>query len=578
MTDKTEGPAKDAGRAGEGSGVKRPHATLDLKATDVTAPTPPQSSIASSSSSSASSAASDAADKKPGDAKASAASQASSTKPTGPGAGAGSPKPQADAPKATPPPPARAPSGASRFLSLLAAGAVGGALVYAGNAWLPQSGFAPLFDNGSAEATKQLEARLASLEQKQQEAAQAPQLSAKLGQAEDRLNKLEHMRSELGSLNDAYSKLANDSKALSDRIGNAPADQQDRDRIAKLEDRLNVMAAGAPDSEGRLPQLAAISGKIADLETALNTQIASVRKSIPADMDGRVQASAEASEAARSGTQRLDRDLSQIRTDLARITQRQEVSKADVDRLAASLQSAQEQAAKLESAIGDLRTSVAKPADVSAAVAPVVSKVAALEQNLAGVVKGDDDRKANAERIVLSLELSNLKRALDRGHGYAAELAEVQKAANGKLNLAPLERFKETGVPTIATLDAEFQPLINQVIDADLEPADGSVIDRMLAGAKSIVRVRKVGQDAGDNSAEAIVGRMEDAVQGGRLGVVIEQAKLLPPRAAQPLQDWLQKVQARHAVDTAMASIEGQLKASLSGSAAAAQPAGKEVN
>lgn len=574
MTDKTEGPAKDAGPAGEGLGAKRPHATLDLKATDVTAPTPPPSPAASSASSS--SAASGAADKKPADAKASASSQASSAKPGGPGVGPGAPppKPQADAPKAAPPPP-RAQSGASRFLSLLAAGAVGGALVYAGGAWLPQSGFAPLFGAGNTEATRQLEARLTALEFKQQEAAQIPQLSAKLSEAEDRLSKLEHMRSEIGSLNDAYSKLANDAKALSDKVGTGQADQQDRDRIAKLEDRLDVMAAGAPGPDGRLPQLAAISGKIADLEAALATQIASVRKSIPADMDARIQASAEASEAARSGTQRLDRDLAQLRSDLTRITQRQEVSKADTDRLAASLQSAQEQAAKLESAIGELRTSVAKPADVSAAVAPVASKVAALEQNLAGVVKGDDDRKANAERIVLSLELSNLKRALDRGHGYAAELAEVRKAANGKLDLDPLERFKEAGVPTLATLDAEFQPLINQVIDADLEPANGSIVDRMLAGAKSIVRVRKVGQDAGDNSAEAIVGRIEEAVQSGRLAVVIEQAKQLPPRASQPLQDWLQKVSARHAVDTAMASIEGQLKASLSG---AAPPAGKEVN
>ena len=566
MTDKTEGPSKDAGRAGEEPGVKRPHATLDLKATDVTAPTPPPPS----------SAASDAADKKPADAKSSAASQASAAKPAGPGAGPAAPsyKPHGEPPKATPPP--RPPSGASRFMSLLAAGAVGGALVYAGGAWLPQSGLAPLFGAGDTQATKQLEARLAALELKQQEAAQGPQLVEKISDAENRLGKLEAMRSEIASLNDAYTKLANDAKALSDKVGTGQADEQDRDRILKLEDRLNVMAAGAPDPEGRLPQLAAISGKIADLETALNTQIASVRKSIPADMDARIQASAEASEAARSGTQRLDRDLSQLRSDLTRISQRQEVAKADADRLAATLQSAQEQVAKIESSIGELRTSAAKPADVSAAVAPVASKVAALEQNLAGVVKGDDDRKANAERIVLSLELSNLKRALDRGHGYAAELAEVRKAANGKLDLLPLERFKETGVPTTATLDAEFQPLINQVIDADMEPADGSIVDRMLAGAKSIVRVRKVGQDAGDNSAEAIVGRMEDAVQSGRLGVVLEQAKLLPARAAQPLQDWLQKVNARHAVDTAMASIEGQLKASLSGSAT--PPAGKEVN
>src|SRR5262249_42165240 len=160
------------------------------------------------------------------------------------------------------------------------------------------------------------------------------------------------------------------------------------------------------------------------------------------------------------------------------------VSKADMDRLAASLQSAQEQVAKLESALGDLKASLegqikstAKPADVLAAVTPLANKVASFEQNLAGVVKSDDDRRANAERTVLSLELATLKRALDRGQSYAAELAEVRKASNGKLDLSPLERFKDTGLPTLASLEAEFQPLINQVIDADTEPADGSIVD-----------------------------------------------------------------------------------------------------
>lgn len=573
MTDKTD-PAKTAGRAGEGSGVKRPHATLDLKATEI----PDPASSASAASSSSASAVSGSAETKSG-----AASSGKPAEPEKAPKPAAAEKPEGATPKA-PTPPHASSGGFSRFLSLLAAGAVGGALVYAGGNYLgPDAG---LFGAGNTEASKKLEARLAALEAKQRDAAKSADLSLKLGDAESRLAKLEAVRGEIAALNDAQGKLANDTKALADKIA-SEADPKDSERIGKLEERLALMAAGAPQPDGRLPQLAAITGKIADLEAALNTQVASLRKSIPADMDARLEASAQAAEAARSGTQRLDRELAQLQTDMTRISQRQEVSKADTDRLAASLQSAQEQVGKLESALGDLKASLegqikgtAKPADVSAAVAPLASKVASLEQNLAGVVKSDDDRKTNAERIVLSLELANLKRALDRGQGYEAELAEVRKASNGKIDLLPLERFKDTGVPTLASLQTEFQPLIDQVIDADTEPADSSIVDRLMAGAKSIVRVRKVGHDAGDNSAEAIVGRMERAVDDGQLGIVIEQAKLLPPRAVQPIQEWLQKVNARHSVDSAMSSIESQLKASLAGSAAdqGARPAGKEVN
>jgi hypothetical protein len=200
-------------------------------------------------------------------------------------------------------------------------------------------------------------------------------------------------------------------------------------------------------------------------------------------------------------------------------------------------------------------------------VSPLTSKIAEIEQSVQTIASNEQGRQQNAERIVLSLELSNLKRALDRGQGqgYAAELAEVQRASAGQLDLAPLERFKETGVATPSELKAQFRPLINQVIDADLEPADGSVIDRLLAGAKSVVRVRRVSHDAEDTSTEAVVARMEAAIDEGRLGDVLAQAKLLPEHARVPIEDWLVKVTARDTVDQAIAAVDAKLKASLSG-------------
>src|SRR5690606_16146342 len=147
--------------------------------------------------------------------------------------------------------------------------------------------------------------------------------------------------------------------------------------------------------------------------------------------------------------------------------------KADTDRMQATVESVKEETSRLVSAMGELRSSVdsqlksfAKPADVTAAVGPINSKLAELEQNVQSVVRNEQSRRQNAERIVLSLELSNLKRALDRGqgHGYAAELEEVRRASAGQLDLSALERFKDTGVATTAQLKAEFRPLINAVI------------------------------------------------------------------------------------------------------------------
>ena len=78
-----------------------------------------------------------------------------------------------------------------------------------------------------------------------------------------------------------------------------------------------------------------------------------------------------------------------------------------------------------------------------------------------------------------------------------------------------------------------------------------------------MVRLRKSGHAADDTSAEATVGRMEVALKEGRLAEVLEQGKKLPPKGALAAEDWLKKVQARHAVDAAVVGIETALKTSL---------------
>ena len=87
-----------------------------------------------------------------------------------------------------------------------------------------------------------------------------------------------------------------------------------------------------------------------------------------------------------------------------------------------------------------------------------------------------------------------------------------------------------------------------------------------MSGARSIVRVRKASYALDDNSPEAVVARMEAAVKDGRLADVLANAKKLPPKAALVGEDWIKKVEARQAVDQAMAEVEGQLRASLDGS------------
>lgn len=570
MTDKPD-PAKDAGRTDNSAG-KRPHATLDLKATEVPSSAPPPSSASAASAASAgtASAASTAKDASAKDTTAkdkdAAAAAAAKTVPPGASKPVPPPKPEAK--------PEAARSGGG-FFSHLAAGIIGGALVYSGASYL-----GPAWLPGSSGADSELAQRVAALENAPKSDAAIPALTAKVGDAESRLAEIDALKQSLAALKDEHEKLASKSTA---QDGQEPGP-----RLSKLEEQLSMLASSAAGtSDGKVPQLAAITGKIADLESTFTSQIADLRKSLPAEVDQRLAATAETSESAKAAAARLDREMSQIRTDQARSAQRDEGTEADLQRLTSAVDAVKEETGRLSSSLGELRSlldsqlkAVSRPADIAAAITPVTTKLAEIEQNVQGVVMNEKSRKQNVERIVLSLELSNLKRALDRGEGqgYAAELAEVRNASQaGKLDLAPLERYATTGVATVAELKSQFRPVMNAVIDAELDPVDGSVLDRLMAGAKSVVRVRKVSHEAGDNSAEAIVARIETALDDSRLGDVIAQARTLPQRAQVPIEDWLSKVEARHAVDQAIAAIDGQLKASLAGATDGQAPAAQDA-
>lgn len=552
MNSKKDEPGK--GTAGPaGSAGTRPHATLDLKATEV-------------ASRQAKEAAADPGkdkdkDKEPAPSAPGAAKTAAG--PTGPArpsapdaakpgqASAGAKPGPAPRPAQT----AGRPAGFGGIFTHLAAGILGGIF-----ALLAADMLAGQLGLGSAdnEAAQVLQQRVAALEAAAKQPAPSPQLAARLQDAEQRIAKLEPLAGRVDGL-------AQNVTGIDEKLGADTTDTNLAARLAKLEAQLSAMTdAAASDPEGNgLPQLAALAGKVADLEQTQAQQLDALRKSVNDELDSRLAAVSEASEAARAGTRRIDRELATLKADTAQLDTRLNTVGAQSDSANAALPRLQDEVSKLKAEIGARIAQLAKPEDVFAAVSPVDAKITALQQKVEGVVKGEGDRKATAERIVLSLELANLKRAIDRGNGYAAELAQAQTLAGGSLDLAPLARFENSGVPTLAELRSEFKAVAFKIIDAEQQPAEGSIVDRLLAGAKSVVRVRKVSHSPDDKTAEAVVARMEAALAEDRLDDVLKEAQTLPQPAQEAAQDFLAKVEARNAVDNALTQVEAQLKASL---------------
>lgn len=593
-----KGPPKTGG---EQPGAKKPAAIIDLKPTSVgvedpkkTAPTTPVMGGGSAGAAAAKPGEAKPVEPKPGEDKAGAvpASGGSSAVPpvaagSGPGGTMGGkagsapppgPEKPVDKPAVKPtivtgasakpgastgpaPSPARPSSGSGGLMSgltHLAAGLAGGLLVMFG------ADAIGLQRGGDGALTRELEARLAAVETATRGATSLPaDLTQRLAAAEQRSAALDQVRQQLGELDQRQNTLVEGTKALEQRLAGG-ANDATAARVAKLEDTLSTLSRAAGDQQaGRLPQLAAITGRLADLESTVNNQITQLRKSVLSDVENRVANANEASEAARTGTQRIDRELASQKADAARFNQR-------LDRTEIGVQKAEENANVLRGSIEQLRGElggVARPKDVASAVEPVVGRIAKVEQSLQAVEKSEADRRGSVERIVLALELGNLKRVVERGAPFATELAQVREVAGNRVDLAALERYKDQGVATPATLHREFRDLVHRMLDADRAGDGGGIVDRLLAGAKSIVRVRKTDAAADDTGAEATVARMEAALKEGRLADVAAAAIGLPEASRKVASPWLDRVEAAAAVERAIAGVERELKSALGAAA-----------
>ncbi|MGE3917537.1 MAG: hypothetical protein AB7F78_17730 [Hyphomicrobiaceae bacterium] len=629
MTDKKDGqgpkdgPGKAAERGGSDVGGKRPFATIDLKAVEVPAaetarsgPTAPKAaqpqpkappaatprSEADAARKVAAAAAAIKAGSGPGagaasgagpgkPATASAATGATGSVPPAGGATAAAssvrPTSATSAPGAVPqpPPPPRRSGGGSHLL----AGLAGGALALLASPFVtPVIG--PMLDDlgihpPSPQPSAEVAQRLLSLERKvatPQAPDPARDPARAIAETEANRQRIEELARTLAALNEAHARTMRMAAQNDARLAKEPPIADVGERIVKLEQQLGQIAAAAqsePDRAGRIPQLAQLTGRLTDIEGSLATRIDEARKDLAREVDAKIAPAAEASETARATAQRLDREIGSLRGETNRLATGLDQVKTSTERLQLALKSAQDQTAEVASALDAARRELdtrikatARPADVSAAVAPIANQLNALERGLTTVVKSETERNATAERIVLSLELGNLKRAMERGAPYGRELEAVRKLAGPRVDVAALERWREEGVPTVSELSRAFRPVANAMLDADAERTDGTVVDRLLSGARTFVRVRKTTHAPGDKSPEAVVARIEDALKAGRLGDVIAEANALERKPA-VAKDWIAKVEARQSVDNAIRALDEALKASLGASPAAPAPA-----
>ena len=197
--------------------------------------------------------------------------------------------------------------------------------------------------------------------------------------------------------------------------------------------------------------------------------------------------------------------------------------------------------------------------------------MATLDKELQAFLKTEVDRTANTSRVVLSLELSNLKRAIERGDSFAMELTAAKRVAGDSLNLTLLIATPRRDCRRCRSWQASFRKVANGMLDAEAEPADAPLLERLLSGARSIVRVRKSGQAADDGSLRQRSPAWKLRSRRTDWAMSWHKARSCRQRLPWLREDWLRRVEMRYQVEKALADTEAALKSSL-----AAAPAGTD--
>ncbi len=207
-------------------------------------------------------------------------------------------------------------------------------------------------------------------------------------------------------------------------------------------------------------------------------------------------------------------------------------------------------------------------------VTGLVGRLGALETQVKQV--GDQVAEASVpkpdEALRFALVAAGLRSALERGEPFTAELAAAKTVGIDPALLAQLGPFASTGVPNVQELFRELGGLIPEMLKVSAPAAqEGSYLDRLQAHAERLVRIRPVGDQAGDDPA-TVIGRIERDMARRDLAAVLAELDKLPAPAQAIAETWRKKALARQTAGEASTKLVAASFAKLGASTGALKP------
>ncbi len=313
---------------------------------------------------------------------------------------------------------------------------------------------------------------------------------------------------------------------------------------AETNARLEVLEAGVTRAEIETR----LAGFQADIVNPLRDQMQALSDQVAAADSTAIEARLWAVEGKVEG---LVAELESLREALGNVAAEGGAISADT---AASIAAYRTRIDALQAQVDEI---TARQGELTAAVAEAKSTAAARVEEAQVLVEEASATVMTAEaKARLETALTAIKAALQTGQPFADPLADVAGVSDQPAPEA-LSAVADTGIAALEALKADFVPLAHAAIKADVASSGESGLAAFL---RAQITSRSLTPQEG-NSADAVLSRMDPALQNDDLATVLAEAEALPPAAADVMADWLARVQARRDALAAFAPWEAALKA-----------------
>lgn len=289
-----------------------------------------------------------------------------------------------------------------------------------------------------------------------------------------------------------------------------------RSRLAAIESRPATDNAGLAD---RVAKIEAALGKETSDTSALRKDTDALGKKVDdlaAELTGQSKAMAQvtALQAALSG---LKTEIADVKATVAALP------RPDIGRLESRL-------SDLDQRLGTLQGAVSAIPHID--LGPVTGRLDSIETRLKPI-EAETAEARSPQQVAMrraapvALTAEAVSDAIQAGRPFPKDLEALRSLGVDAGKLAPLAPVADRGAPTLRDLQASLDGQRDRIVAQGTAPTSGSYMDRLMAGASSLVQVRPVGAVMGD-SPSAIVSQMDDAIGRDDLTAALADWHKLP--------------------------------------------------